>query len=85
MDYMAVGRPVIATALPEVEKSIFDYYDLLIRPNAHENDLAEKILKAIRNPALYKKIGKAFQEKIKKEGSWRIISKQLERIYYRYI
>lgn len=83
MDYMAVGRPVIATGLPEI-KRVLAYSDLLIKPDADENDLADKILKAIRNPALCKNIGEAAREKIKKQGTWRIISRQLERIYCKY-
>jgi len=84
MDYMAVGRPVIATALPEIKRTL-GYDDLLIKPNADENDLAEKILKAIRNSILCQKLGKVAREKIKKQGSWRIISKQLEKIYCKYV
>jgi glycosyltransferase involved in cell wall biosynthesis len=83
MDYMGIGRPVITTALPEIEKLVGDC-GLYIR-RYDENELSEKIIEAISNPVMMKEMGEAARKRIKRQGSWLIMGKKLERIYCQYL
>jgi len=78
-DYLAAGRPIIATALPEIEKIVCDC-GFLARPGDPE-DLADKILNIIGKPNLCKRMGKRARELAETKYSWRIAAKQLEKVY----
>lgn len=80
LDYMAAGRPIIATGLPEIKK-VIDGCGLFVR-SGKSNDIAEKILYAIREPDLCKKMGELARERAVRHYSWSSIAQQLERIYY---
>lgn len=83
MDYLAAGRPVITTALPEIRKIVGDC-GFFIR-EYDEKDLAGRMLEAITNPVLCQKKGKAAIEKVKKQASWMSVSRQLEEVYYNHL
>jgi len=81
-DYLAAGRPIVATALPEIAK-IVDNSGLLYKPN-DPNDLADKISEVIRNANLREEMGKRAREIAEKKYAWPIVAKQLERVYDHY-
>jgi len=82
-DYLAAGRPVIATALPENEK-VVGKCGFLAKPGDPE-DFANKILEALRNPDLCREMGERARELAEREYSWQILAKQLEKLYNRYV
>lgn len=79
LDYMAAGRPIIATGLPEI-RNVVNGCGLFVRSDK-PSDLAEEILHAIREPDLCKKMGELARERAVKHYSWSSIAQQLERAY----
>jgi glycosyltransferase involved in cell wall biosynthesis len=79
-EYMAAGRPIIATGLPEIK------YELngcgLFINSGKTSDLVEGILNAIRKPDLCKKMGELSRERAVKLYSWSSLAQQLEMAYY---
>jgi glycosyltransferase involved in cell wall biosynthesis len=85
LDYMAIGKPIIATDLPEIRKIIKRYdYGLLYRPNDPE-DLAEKIMKMIENLNSWKAKTEKIRENIIRLYSWRHLAENLEKIYAKFL
>lgn len=82
-DYLAAGRPVIATALPEIKKIVHNC-GFLARPGDPE-DFADKILSIISDPDLREEMGKRARELAETRYSWQILAKQLERAYRHYL
>lgn len=78
-DYLAAGRPVIATALPELGKIVREC-GLLAKPD-DPDDFADKILELAENPNLRDKLGKRARELAETRYSWRIGAGQLENAY----
>ncbi|MDH5771086.1 MAG: glycosyltransferase, partial [Candidatus Bathyarchaeota archaeon] len=81
-DYIAAGRPIITTELPEIAKALSECA-LLAKPNP--KDFASKILAIIRNLDLRKELGKRARELAETDFSWKIRAKTLERIYHQYL
>jgi glycosyltransferase involved in cell wall biosynthesis len=79
-EYMAAGRPIIATGLPEIKYEL-NGCGLFIR-SGKTSDLVEGILNAIRKPDLCKKMGELSRERAVKHYSWSSLAQQLERAYY---
>lgn len=82
MDYMATGRPIIATALPEVQR-IASGCSLLVNPGDRD-DLVDKILQFLQNPRLREEMGRIAKDRVAKDYSWSTLAKRLERAYYDY-
>ena len=82
MDYMGIGRPVITTTLPEI-KRLVDGCGLFIA-KYDEDELSERMIEAILNPVLMKRMGENARERVKNQASWLIVAEQLERIYCKY-
>lgn len=82
-DYLAAGRPVVATALPEVCK-IVNGCGLLAKPGSPA-DFADKILQIKKDPDLRERMGRTARQLAEERYSWRIIAKKLERIYAKYV
>ncbi len=75
-EYMAVGKPVISTALESIEGVIIDgETGLVAKPDAE--DIAEKILWLIENPSIRDKIGKNAREKVVAEYQWEKLGDKL--------
>lgn len=79
MDYMASGKLVIATDLPEIRRMLRDC-GLLTKPNDPEN-WADKITEAIENLSSWKKIASNARERIIRYYSWQHIAGELEKYY----
>jgi glycosyltransferase involved in cell wall biosynthesis len=76
-DYLAAGRPIVATALGEVEKVIRENKcGLLAKPN-DPIDFASKILELFNDPRLREDMGRRGREVAEKKLSWQIIAKKL--------
>lgn len=80
LDYMAMGKLVIATDLPEIRKMLKDC-GLLTEPN-DPKDLADKIMDAIENLDSWKEKANIARERIIRYYSWPQIAEELEKHYY---
>ena len=78
-DYLAAGRPIVATALPEIEKVVGEC-GLAARPGSAE-DFADKILAFAKDQELAEQMGKRARELAETRYSWRIIARKLSRAY----
>jgi len=79
-EYMAVGKPVVSTALESIEGVIIDgETGLLAKPDAE--DIAEKILWLAENPRIRDKIGKNAREKVVAEYQWEKLGDKLISAY----
>jgi glycosyltransferase involved in cell wall biosynthesis len=79
LDYMAMGKPVIATDLPEIRKLLKDCGSLT-KPN-DSKDLADKIVDAIENLDSWKEKAEHARERIIQCYSWQHIAEELEKYY----
>lgn len=82
-DYLAAGRPVITTALPQMKKMVLGC-GCLSKPDDPE-DLARKILRVVQNPDLREKMGKRARELAESKYSWKTIAEHLEDFYKRFL
>jgi len=78
-DYLAAGRPIIATALPEIEK-IVSQCGLVAAPNDAKG-FGEKLLKVLQDADLSDEMGKRARELAERKYSWQILAKKLDQIY----
>lgn len=75
-EYMAVGKPVVATQLESIEGVVIDgETGLVAKPDAE--DIAKKILWLIENPGIRDKIGKKAREKVVAEYEWEKLGDKL--------
>lgn len=81
-DYIAAGRPIITTELPEVAKALSECA-LLTKSNP--KDFASKILTAIGDPDLRTELGKRARELAETKFSWKTRARTLEKIYHQYL
>ncbi len=78
-DYLAAGRPIVATAIGEVEKVMRENKcGLLAKPN-DPLDFADKILELLNEPQLREDMGRRGREIAEQKLSWQIVTKQLMR------
>jgi len=82
-DYLAAGRPIIATDLPEIKKVVSEC-GLLAKPN-DPKDFASKILEIITDQDLREKMAKRARELAERNFSWQILANQLGKIYNQYV
>jgi len=74
-EYMACGKPVIASPIPSIKKICGDH----VLYSNDTNDYKENIERLYKNPKLQKNLEKAGQI-ISKKYNWEFISKNLEQI-----
>jgi len=83
MDYMAAGRPIITTSLPENLKIGADCC-FFINPSFEPRELSEKIVYAINNPELCETMGENALKKAQRH-SWKNCASHLEKIYTQHL
>jgi glycosyltransferase involved in cell wall biosynthesis len=79
MEYMAIGKPVVAFDLPEHRHSAGEAA-LYALPN-DEMDYARKIIQLMDDPALRQRMGQAGIQRIREELSWQQQEKALLAAY----
>lgn len=81
-EYMAVGKPVVSTALESVEDVVIDgETGLLAKPDAE--DITEKILWLVENPSARARLGKNAREKVVAEYEWEKLGDKLINAFQR--
>jgi len=79
LEAMAVGTPVITTALGLSGLDIRGDRDILVADNV--SGLADKALDLLREEKLYKDLAVNGREQIEKKYDWTMVTKELESIY----
>lgn len=80
-DYLAAGRPIVATDIGEVANILRESgCGLLARPN-DELDFADQVAKVIETPDMGEQMGKQARELAEQKYAWNLIAKQVEEVY----
>ncbi len=79
LEYMAMGRPCVATDIGSVREFVGDSV-LLVKPEDPES-MAEGIIKLIENPKLRERVGERARERVEKKYSMKASVDKLEKIY----
>ncbi len=79
-DYMAVGRPVVATAVGDAADLVRRGEFGLLAPD-RSDELASQVLALLRDPARREIMGRRARQLAETEFSWNRISGELERFY----
>jgi len=83
-EYMAVAKPVVATALDSVEGVVINgETGLITKPEA--DDIAQKILLLAENPGIRDKIGRNARQKVVAEYEWEKLGDKLIDAYWQAI
>jgi len=82
-DYIAAGRPVVATGLPEITKAMSEC--ALLAKLDDPEDFASKVLKLIGDLSLREELGKRARKLAETEYSWQVVAKKLEQVYHQYL
>ncbi len=79
-DYMAVGRPIVTTAVGDAA-SIVNMHQLGLVSADHADDLAAKVLSLLANPAQKEYFGRQARQAAETVFGWDLITAELERFY----
>lgn len=69
-EYMAMGKPIIASGVGQIAEVIRDGTNGILMKHRDHGDLAEKILTLARDPALGRKLGSAARADALSQFSW---------------
>ena len=83
IEYMACGRPVVASNLPVVRELARDHADALLFSPDDPADLARCILAILNDPELARRLGESAARRARDRFSWRQAQKKLIRAYER--
>jgi glycosyltransferase involved in cell wall biosynthesis len=81
LEYMAAGKPVIATNVGGNKELVVDNVTGFLTPKGDENSLAEKIIMLLLNEKLRTEMGKKSREIIKLKCDWKYKIKEVESYY----
>jgi glycosyltransferase involved in cell wall biosynthesis len=80
-EYMSVGKPIIASNLPEIKKIVEEVgCGVLVDPTNPE-EIADKIMYLLNNPKKAEKMGKKGQKAFEDKYNWKVESEKLLEIY----
>ena len=77
-EYMACGRPVIASSLYPISSEFQDGKDLILIRPGDVKDLVNSIEKLMLNPDEMKRLAAAGRDVVEKQYSWEIFTRSLE-------
>ncbi|MFH8120393.1 MAG: glycosyltransferase family 4 protein [Candidatus Aenigmatarchaeota archaeon] len=80
-EYMASGIPVISNNLPNLTRFVKHNYSGLVCNTDNPKELAEALIKLLKDSNLRKKLGKGGRLLCEKKFNWKIESKKLIKIY----
>lgn len=69
-EYLACGRPVVATAAGQMAEVLTDGEDALLVPGRDPEALAEAVARLAMDPGLGRRIGSAGRALVERSGSW---------------
>lgn len=79
LEYMALGKPIVAFALPEMSRSLVGA--ALFAQIDDPSDFAVRLAELARNPAQRQALGQAGLAKIEGSLNWKVTSRELLRAY----
>ena len=83
LEYLACGRPVVASNLPVVRELVREGRDaLLVAPDAPEA-LAAAVLRLLEDPRLAARLGARGQRRVREAFTWKRAQKRLLKLYER--
>lgn len=84
LEYMAVGKPIVATKVSHIEEILQDGTDALLVDFSPE-EMAKAILKILRDKALSERLGASARKKAARSFTWEKIAEKLEGVYHNVI
>jgi glycosyltransferase involved in cell wall biosynthesis len=79
-EYLACGKPVVASNVGIVKEIIKNYYNGILTSNQPEK-FGEDIVRLLQDENLRKRIGKNARKTAEEKLDWKIIAKKLENVY----
>ncbi len=79
-EYMACGKPVVATAIDPITNVVEDGKTGILIPSGKPGALQEAIISLLENPTFAQRMGKNALEKAKHSYSWEVFTSNLEQI-----
>ncbi|MBN2549804.1 MAG: glycosyltransferase family 4 protein [Anaerolineales bacterium] len=83
IEYMASGRPLVASNLPVVRELVREDMDGLLFTPGDAQDLAQQILTLLENPDLAKRLADSAAERANSKFTWHAAQKKLLSVYRR--
>ncbi|HSJ89940.1 MAG TPA: glycosyltransferase family 4 protein [Anaerolineales bacterium] len=80
-EYMAAGKPIVATALNQAAEVIRDGHNGLLVQSGDVNSFAEAILRLLNNPGERVRLGQNARQQAIELYSWEEYTRRLEEIY----
>lgn len=82
-EYMAAGKPIIATRSSQVQEVLTDGHDSLLVQSGDEAGLAGAMRYLIENPTERRRLGNTARQRARESHSWEHYGRELESIYAR--
>ncbi len=77
LEYMAMGRPLIASNLPVVRELVREDVDALLFSPGDTEDLARQVLRMVAHPAAARRLGDAALQRVRAEFTWKRARRRL--------
>jgi glycosyltransferase involved in cell wall biosynthesis len=81
LEYMALGRPVVASNLPVVRELLREDVDALLFAPGDPADLAEHVLRLAADPAAAEALAARALDRVREQFSWKRARRSLVRLY----
>jgi glycosyltransferase involved in cell wall biosynthesis len=81
LEYGKAGLPVVVTNVGQIEQMLENGRLGILVPPSHPDQLADGIIRLIRDPALGSSFSSLFQKKISKEFSQKVVLEKIDNIY----
>lgn len=81
LEYMACGRPLVASNLPVVRELVREGQDGLLAAPGDPADLAYQVHRLLEDPALAQRLGESAAQRARARFTWRAAQKRLLRVY----
>jgi len=81
VNYMAIGRPIIATDIGDIGAFVRDYACGITYPVGGAN-LAQAIQALASDPEGARRMGERGKEAVSRDLSWEVLGEKIEKVYY---
>jgi glycosyltransferase involved in cell wall biosynthesis len=81
LEYMAVGRPVVASNLPVVRELVRDEREALLVPPGAPDAVAAALLRLLEEPKLARRLGEGGARRVRERFTWKRAQGRLRELY----
>jgi glycosyltransferase involved in cell wall biosynthesis len=81
LEYMAAGRPLLASNMPIVRELVREDMDALLFSPSDPDDLARQVLSLLNDFELSKRLARSASERVLSKFTWHESQKKLEKVY----